>query len=105
MAINPKDLGILQDTIFTQALPAAADPENQPITIKMSEVGQKSLPSFITFNPITKEYILEPTKKTKIGIFLIQVDVSDSMNYFNTYKFKIQVMANNFLNKDFNKNN
>ena len=71
MTMNPKDLGTLQDTIFTLALPAAIDPENQPITIKTYEVGQKSLPSFITFNPISKEYILAPTKKTKIGIFII----------------------------------
>jgi hypothetical protein len=37
----------------------------------MAEAGQKSLPSFITFNPITKEINLAPTKKTKIGIFMI----------------------------------
>jgi hypothetical protein len=37
----------------------------------MAEVGQKSLPSFITLNAITKEFILAPTKKTKLAIFMI----------------------------------
>ena len=100
LAMNPKDLGILQDTIFTLALPAAIDPEDQPITIKTSEVGQKALPSFITFNPISKEYVIAPTKKTKIGIFVISVEVYDSMDYVSKYKFKIQVLTNNFLNKE-----
>jgi hypothetical protein len=71
----------------------------------MAEAGQKSLPSFITFNPITKEIMLAPTKKTKIGITMIQVDVYDSMNYFETYKFLIQVLENTFANKELKKNN
>jgi hypothetical protein len=62
------------------------------------------LPSFLTFNPITKEITLAPTKKTKIGIFMIQVDVYDSMNYFKTYKFLIQVLENTFLNKELKQN-
>ena len=63
------------------------------------------MPSFITFNPITKECILAPTKKTKIGKFMIEVDVYDSMNYFNTYNFRISVVENTFLNKEYNKIN
>lgn len=72
LTTSPKSLKILQDTIFTYALPAAVDPEDQPVTVKMSEVGQRPLPSFITFDPIAKECILAPTKKnTKIGVFPI----------------------------------
>ena len=49
--------------------------------------------------------MLAPTKKTKIGIIMIQVDVYDSMNYFKTYKFLIQVLENTFANKDLKNNN
>jgi len=49
--------------------------------------------------------MLAPTKKTKIEIFMIHVDVYDSMNYVKTYKFLIQVLENTFANKDLKNNN
>ena len=66
----------------------------------MTEAGQNSLPSFINFDKIANEYTLAPTKRTKIGIFIIQIDVIDIMNSMNTYKFKIQVLENNLFNKN-----
>ena len=71
LEMKPKDTSILQDTTLTMALPADKDPEDQRITIKMFEFGQKTLPSFITFNPSTKEFTFAPTKKTKLGLFII----------------------------------
>ena len=71
LEMSPKDTSILQDTTLTMALPADKDPEDQPIKIKMFEFGQKTLPSFITFNPSTKEITVAPTKKTKLGLFII----------------------------------
>jgi hypothetical protein len=52
-------------------LPAARDPEDYPVKIRMSDARQKPLPSFITFNPVTNEYSLAPTKKTKLAIYII----------------------------------
>jgi hypothetical protein len=85
------DIIVLVDTVNSYNISEGVDREGQKIRYEANERSKLGLPSFISFKPADKQFIVKPTKLDIAKDYYIELTLIDNFNARKTYPFVVTI--------------